>query len=259
MPASLPGATKTENEGTPTQGRFVTFDPLSGPKAGPLDARKMDYTTGTPPGWNASTKIPITVNDPLNLSTGALSTGIGFGPRPVFNAPTSTGRFAYGNYTDDYVPGQSKPDATLAADARMMYIGGGRSNANGTPNPIAVGAVGICGAGEGGAREVGNNGLPLKLVTSTAGTAVDATFAAPDTGYTNRSEVALTTGQSAFGVSTTALADTTVGLLRAEETPAPTEEQTETEEETNGDEDEEDDDSNVSRTPRKRLFTRKSK
>ena len=51
MPASLPGATLAQNQGIPTQGRLVLLDCLSGPKAAPLDAFKIDYTTGTPPGW----------------------------------------------------------------------------------------------------------------------------------------------------------------------------------------------------------------
>jgi hypothetical protein len=281
MPASLPDVDRTANLANPSGGRGVTFDPLSGPKAAPLDARKFNYATGTPLGWDATTKVPIVVNDPTNLSTGALSTGIGFGLRQVCGAVVA-GRFNDGNFTDNYVPGQTKPDGTAAADARMMYIGGGRSTVTGAPNPITLAAVGICAAGTGAnggsgtatasppaivagsSRDAGTTpftGFPLRAVTAPGAVAVDVAVGdAQEPGAINRSGKALTTGQTLFASSATALADTTLLLAasEAEETRQLTgpeaEESADEEDEDdngNGDEDEDEDEDDVARTPRR--------
>jgi hypothetical protein len=204
MPAALPGSTDTQNRANPSAGACVLFDPLSGPKASPLDAKSFNYATGTPAGWDATTKLPILVNDPNNISTGGLCTGIGFGSPPVFNNLALTK-----NFTDDYVPGQSLPSASAAADARCMYIGGGLSNALGVSTPRAIGTVGLCMAGQGGSRDGGTTpftGFPVKTVTATGAV---ANGAAVETGFTNRSGVALVSGQSVFGSSTTPLTDVT--------------------------------------------------
>jgi hypothetical protein len=198
MPASLPGATLAQNQGNPTQGVMVLMNPVSGPKASPFDARKIDYSTGTPPGWTAA-KILQTVNDPLNLSTGALDTGVGFGGHPIAGAAVN-GRFPEGNFMDDYTLGATKPDKTAAVDARFLFIGGGRSNANGTPNPYTAGYP-IAAAGGGGARESGALGFPAKYVTAAGAVAVGAVI---ETGFNNRTPAALVTGQSVLGVGTAA-------------------------------------------------------
>lgn len=198
MPAGLPGATLAQNQGNPTQGKAVIMDPLSGPKDTLFDAKAFDYSTGTPPGWDAATKLPILVADPLNISTGGLQTGIGFGSPPVFG-DTNTNGFSEANFTDDYIPGVDLPVGTTATDSKMTYIGGGRSVADGTPDPFDATDVGICMAGNGGSRDAGTAGFPVKTVTS-IGTVANG--AAVETGFLNRSGVSLTAGQSVFGSAT---------------------------------------------------------
>ena len=230
MPASLPGSTLAQNQANPTLGRLVTFDALSGPKASPFDARKIDYLTAPPnnrpAGWTAL-NIPLVANDPLNLSTGALSTGVGFGSPavidPVSNALVSNS--AYGlrlaGFTDDSKPGISNTYVSPPADAsnsRFMYIGGGKSaivngtgpNGNGYPagwytsQPVPyVAGFGIAAAGQGGARESGALGFPMKAVTAAAGVAIGGVV---ETGWVNRSGVAMVNNQSVFGVGSAALA-----------------------------------------------------
>ena len=206
MPAGLPGATLAQNQGNPTQGAAVILDPLSGPKAAPFDAKAFNYATGTPPGWNATTKVPILTADTSNVSTGALATGIGFGSPPIFGA-NDPAPFAEGNFTDDYVPGQDLPSSSAAADASIMYIGGGRSDPDGTPDPYLIGEVGLCMAGNGGSRDGGTTpftGFPTKTVTATGAV---ANGGAVEAGFTNRSGVGLVSGQSVFGSNTTPLDD----------------------------------------------------
>src|SRR5262247_4133270 len=105
MPASLPGETNANNRtGNPSAGRPVTFDLLSGPKGSP----KSTDITG-------------------NASSGALATGIGFGPAvsPIGGSIPRAG------FTDDYTPGVTKPDGTASTNATYMYIGGGKTAAAG--------------------------------------------------------------------------------------------------------------------------------
>jgi hypothetical protein len=219
MPAGLPGDTLANNQGNPTAGPSITHDPMSGPKGSPFDSSKVDYTTGSPAGWNASTRIPIVVNDPLNVSTGGLSTGIGFGAPPIIGGAAVAGIFPDKNFTDDYVPGQSTPAAVAAADARYMYIGGGRSTiVNGSgyglaaggngypvgwftsqPSPYALTGVAICQAGQGKARDGATRttcGFPTKFVTAAGAVANGAVVEA---GFQNRSNVAMVAGQSVLG------------------------------------------------------------
>jgi hypothetical protein len=202
MPAALPGATLAENQANPNQGVAILCDPLSGPKASPFDARKIT-------GWSAG--MPTYANDPLNCSTGGLATGIGFGLQPILNGlpvPNAAGGvFAPGSFCDDYVPGQDLPSGAAAANSSIMYIGGGRSDAAGVPNPYAVGMVGLCGAGAGASRDGGTTpftGFPVKTVTAAASIADGAAI---ETGFTNRTGKTLASGQSAFGSATAALTD----------------------------------------------------
>lgn len=201
MPASLPGATTAENLANPSQGKFVTFDPLSGPKGTPFDARKIT-------GWSGGN--PTYAADATNLSTGGLNTGIGFG---VF--PFRTGSVAP-NFTDDAVPGYTDPKGT--ASAFLLYIGGGRSTATGAPNPYTTTALAICGAGNGGSRDgAGPAGFALRIVT-TAGSVANG--AAIETGWVNRTGTTLPIGYSGHGSGSAALAVPTVAASESEDAQA---------------------------------------
>lgn len=173
MPGSLPGDTDLNNGGNPNAGRFVIMDPLSGPKDTPFAGADG------------------------NLSTGGLSTGIGFGCNHVIGA----GGIAAAGFNDDYTPGVTKPDGTASADSTLMYIGGGRSLYTGAPNPYTTGFA-ICGAGNGGSRDSGaNTGFGMKMVTATGDV---ANGAAIEAGFVNRSGEAMVNGQSAFGSASVA-------------------------------------------------------
>jgi hypothetical protein len=183
MPASLPGDTVANNTtGNPNAGRMVLFDLLSGPKGSPKDTDVAG-----------------------NASTGALNTGIGFGSPPIIGLTAPASIVASG-FTDDYTPGVTKPDGTAAANSTLMYIGGGKSDANGLPVPYTAG-FGIGAAGNGGSRDAGAGpaftGFPIKMTTAAGAV---ATAAVIETGFVNRSGVALTTGQSTFGSGSTASA-----------------------------------------------------
>lgn len=222
MPASLPGETLANNQGNPALGDSVQFDLLSGPKGSPFDAKKIDYTTGSPPGWDAATRLPITVNDPLNLSTGPLSTGIGMNTMTGPIGLTAPASIKAAGFTDDYTPGVTKPDGIAATASMLMYIGGGKTSivagtgANGNGYPASwrvsvpapyVAGFGIGNAGNGGSRDAGAGpaftGFVKKMVTATApianGVAIEA-------GFINRTGGNMAIGQSAFGSSTAASA-----------------------------------------------------
>jgi hypothetical protein len=179
MAASLPGSTAAENAANPSAGPSVIFDLMSGPKGSPFD------------------------KDNGTISTGALSTGIGFGSPPIFG-PTAPASIQVAGFNDDYTPGVTKPDGVAATNSTLMAIGGGRSNADGLPNPYTAG-FGIGKAGNGGARDAGAGpafqGFRLKTVTAAGAV---ANGSAVETGWINRSGVALTTGQSVFGSATAA-------------------------------------------------------
>jgi hypothetical protein len=236
MPAGLPGDSLFNNQGNPNEGNFVIFDPLSGPKDAPLDAKTINYATGSPPGWHATERIPIKINDDSNISTGALCTGIGFGGEQVIHAyngmpsPATAPQAIYKAGFNDYMePGKSPLTygaggpppvwATMEIDSTFMYIGGGRDeleagdgpDGNGAPeaaevsvpNPYTAG-IAICGAGNGGSRDSGaNTGFALKMVTATGAVANGAVV---ETGFVNRSGVALVEGDSVFGSASAALA-----------------------------------------------------
>jgi hypothetical protein len=178
-----------EPAGNPAAGATVIFDLASGPKGSPLDKD----TTG-------------------NASTGALSTGIGYGGQvvigPVSDPLISNALRGIRNagFSDDYTPGVTKPDGTASANSTLMYIGGGRSLAGGASNPYTAG-FGIGMAGGGGARDAGAGpaftGFALKTVTAPGAVAIGA---AVEAGFLNRSPVALVTDQSVFGSSNAATA-----------------------------------------------------
>ena len=165
MPASLPGATAAQNAANPSQGQSVLMDPLSGPKGAPFAGADT------------------------NLSTGALCTGIGFGSNHVIG-PTAPASIKAAGFNDDYTPGVTLPNGNAAPDSRLTTIGGKRN------------AAPLLQAGNGGSRDAGSgSGFGTKMVTASA---TVANGAAIETGFTNRSGISLTVGQSAFGSSTTA-------------------------------------------------------
>jgi hypothetical protein len=205
MPAGLPGDSLANNLANPSAGRPVIFDPLSGPKGSPLDK-----------------------GSPGTVSTGGLSTGIGFGlnyVNGVAGVAAPNAIFAAG-FNDNSVPGNrivtyapAPPSGVVtatAADSTRMYIGGGRSSTNGVAadkfsvpfvaTPYTAG-VALCAAGYGGSRDAGAGpaftGFPMRMVTATGavanGNAVEA-------GFLNRSNVALVATQSVFGSDAAALA-----------------------------------------------------
>lgn len=205
MAASLPGATAVQNAANPSQGGFVIMDPLSGPKGSPLGGRTLSFDANNHPVYTA---------DATNLSTGALSTGIGIGDTDIIGPVAPASIFAAG-FNDNDIPGErpvyavAPPPGVVASsviDSTRMYIGGGRSNALGVSNPYTAG-VALIGAGNGGSRDGGAGpaftGFFMKMVTAVA---TVANGAAIEAGFINRSGKSLTTGQSAFGSSSAALA-----------------------------------------------------
>lgn len=203
MPAGLPGETVTVNTtGNPSAGRFITMDPLSGPKGSPFDARK--------PSGGAF------VNDTANASTGGLNRGIGMSANPTINITpgdnpqTAPGAIKRAGYDDDYIPGAKPASFTpTTAQGNMNYIGGGRSiiTAGFPPagvagcNPYTAGTL-ICGAGNAAVRDgtTSGRGFTMKMVTTTAST---ANGVAIEAGFENRTGVTLPVANlSAFGRST---------------------------------------------------------
>jgi hypothetical protein len=204
MPAGLPGSTTVQNAANPSLGLFVIFDLLSGPKGSPFDRDVQVPYNGSPGGSGFAASG--------NHSTGALSTGIGFGSPPVIGLTAPASILAAG-FGDDYIPGVTKPDGTASANSTYMYIGGGRSNAPAFPgdgsavtNPYTAG-FGIGGAGQGGSRDAGAGpaftGFTIKTVTAAGAVAIGGVV---ETGFSNRSGQALVTGQSVFGSNGTASA-----------------------------------------------------
>ena len=206
MPASLPGENRTTNLANPAAGKAVLYDLLSGPKGSPLDVRKLSFTGGNATYTNDAAN--------QNPSTGALSTGIGFGQHVGPLTAANAAAFRAASFNDDYTPGVTKPDGTASADSRLMYIGGGRSVTVAGANPAGqagcdpyTAGFGIGGAGNGGSRDAGAGpaftGFALKMVTASAGVAIGAAI---ESGFANRSPAALVSGQSTFGSATAASA-----------------------------------------------------
>jgi hypothetical protein len=211
MPAGLSGATAVENSANPSKGNTTVFDLLSGPKGSLFDNDK-DFANATGATGYFPTSTGAVAN--ANSSTGALSTGIGFGSPPILNA----GQIANGagnNYDDDYTVGVSSPDPAVPFTTSIgMYIGGGKCTANvgglAPPVPYTAG-FGIGGAGNGGLATAGGSrdagagpvfsGFKVKSVTAAGAVANGAVV---ETGWVNRSGAALVTGDSVFGLSSTA-------------------------------------------------------
>lgn len=217
MPASLPGSTLAENLANPSAGRAVTFSPFSGPLGSPKDYDVALAGTIWPPTYAQLTTKPSTVSG--NASTGAMSNGLGLtqagrlpGFTTLYNANANPASVNYP--VDDTTPGVTMPDGTTAATlAILLAIGGGKSTANTVASPSVSSPYAvqpILGAGNGGSRDAGAGpaftGFGMKVVTATAGV---ANGAAIETGFVNRTGVAMVTGQSQYGSSTTASAAVT--------------------------------------------------
>jgi len=157
------------------KGQAVICDPFSGPTGSPFD------------------------NDAEgNYSTGALSTGIGFGANHVIGTISGSG------FTDNYTPGVTKPDNTAATTAILTTIGGGHSDAaeGGIADTTPYDVQPLLHFGQGAERDAGSyryTGHAAKLVTATGSV---ANGSAIETGFENRSGVTLVSGQSAFGMAT---------------------------------------------------------
>lgn len=164
----------------PSAGKPVLMNPFSGPKGSPLD---MDQAG--------------------NLSTGALNTGIGFGPNVIISPPANP-NIKNAGFTDDYTPGVTRPNGVAATNATLTCIGGGRSTAavNGVAPTAPCNAQPLLGFGNSNSRDAGAGpaytGFGTKMVTASGSVAAAAAI---ETGFLNRTGRAMTTGESAFGVS----------------------------------------------------------
>jgi hypothetical protein len=181
MPAGLPGSSTAQNAANPSAGPFVIFSPFSGPKGSPLDK----------PGSAV-------------CSTGGLSTGIGFGAVNI--APIAPASIKAAGFNDDYTPGLTLPNGSVATTSILVAIGGGKSDKNGLPVPYTAGFA-LLGAGQGGSRDGGAGpaftGFSMKTVTAAAST---INGAAVETGFVNRTGATMSSGQSTFGSNATASA-----------------------------------------------------
>jgi hypothetical protein len=208
MAASLPGSTPAQNLANPSAGVAVLMSPFSGPQGSAFSGRTITAWTGGTPTYT---------QDVTNMSTGGLNTGIGFGSPPIIG-PTAPGSITAAGYNDDYTPGvdfyNSSASKQTATTSILTAIGGGRSNivngtgpnGNGTPpgtnvsSPVPYNAQPLLMAGNGGSRDAGAGpiftGFGIKTVTATATVANGAVVEA---GFTNRSGVSITNGQSVFG------------------------------------------------------------
>lgn len=159
MPAMNMGGTVASN---PSAGPAVLMSPFSGPKNSPFDAKKAAYYDNLPGADGVAWSAPV--NDPNNLSTGALNTGIGFGPGAWVAPGQLDGVGVSGlnppqrpNFSVDllatYAPGITLPDETDASDARLIAIGGGGSEANGVAH--AYNTLPLLAFGNGGSRDAG--------------------------------------------------------------------------------------------------------
>jgi len=201
MAASLPGSTPAQNLANPSVGLAVLMSPFSGPKGSPFGGRTIT-------GWVNGT--PTYLDDVTNVSTGGLSTGIGFGSPPVIGL-TAPQSIKDAGFNDDYTPGidyyTSSASKQAATTAILTAIGGGKSTANvgGNAPTVPYVAQPLLMAGQGGSRDAGAGpaftGFGVKTVTATATT---ANGVAVEAGFTNRSGQSIANGQSVFGSSTTA-------------------------------------------------------
>ena len=160
----------TVGQANPSDGTPVLVDPFSGVAGSPLD------------------------NDqPGNTSTGALSTGIGFGATADCDISATSDE----NFVSNYVPGVTMPDGTQAPDARLVAIGGGRTDAHGVNDPWSVAAIGNFGGG--GERDGGDGTVYAGVTVVADGTVPDGDDIKPN--IANRSGRTLSAGESTLGVA----------------------------------------------------------
>jgi hypothetical protein len=197
MPASLPGSDATDNAANPNKGQTVIFDPVSGPKGSPLDARTISGWTFN--GVVGANGMPTYSAAPTNISTGGLQTGIGFGlavgpaglDGVVGTGTTPVDKDNTGNFSSQYIPGLSLPGMGAAADARTLYIGGGKSSADGVATPRVASQLCCAGGGRylptivaGASRDAGGGaGFGTKLVIAATDIAFGSAIVA---GHLNR-------------------------------------------------------------------------
>jgi hypothetical protein len=187
MPAVNMGKTGTGNAGV-ANGQAVIMSPFSGPTGSPFDNDQSG-----------------------NYSTGGLNTGIGFGIGTLNDTQSPKN-----NFTPLCEPGVWLPGNTVAPDARLTAIGGGRSkledgtgaNGNGTPPgttvsvPDPYGAQPLLAFGNGVTRDAGAGpaftGFGMKLVQASGNVAHAGVIT---TGWVNRVKPGYTlpTGLYAFG------------------------------------------------------------
>ena len=176
MPARGMGQDAGNGNAATPSANAVIMSPFSGPTGSPYDTDQAG-----------------------NASTGALCTGIGFGIGTRNDIGPGN---IEPNFNDDYKPGVTMPDGTVAADARLTAIGGGRSDVDGVSDPWN--ALELLAFGNGASRDAtAGLGFGMKLVTAAADIAHAGVI---ETGFTNRVAVGYTlpTGNSAFGSSVAA-------------------------------------------------------
>jgi hypothetical protein len=183
------------------------MSPFSGPKGSPFDAKVAVFYDNLPGGnaWTAP------VADTANLSTGGLSTGIGFGLNAFDGfADKQPGRALHPNADYKYIAGTSTPSGTEATTAIYTCIGGGKmvvTLPDETPVVTPYVAQPLLGFGGGGSRDADAGagpaftGFATKAVTATGAVAVGA---AVEAGWTNRTSYALESGKTVYGSATAA-------------------------------------------------------
>ena len=196
MPAFMMNGVAAANSAV---GKQVLMCPFSGPKNSPFDAATFNPTT------------LARENDPANLSTGALSTGIGFGLNTADGFVDAQPGMAVipPNFTDDYTPGITLPSGVATTTAILTAIGGGKVVVSGAGNDVYTVtpyvAQPLLGFGGGGSRDAGAGpiftGFGMKTVTASGTVAVGAAIEA---GFLNRESFAMASGKSAFGSATAA-------------------------------------------------------
>ena len=229
MPAGFPGSSLVDNLANPNKGASVLLDPCSGPKGSPFDAKVITGYTAVAPSGAGGMPILAANTTESGLSTGALSTGIGFGlatDTPLgLDGVVGTGAAPVdldntGNFSSQYIPGLSLPSMASAPNASLLYIGGGKSSADGVSTPRVASQICEGGGGcylpspvAGASRDGGTNqGFGTKLVIAPSDIAFGAVIV---TGFLNRmafenditgEQVGLTlkTGQAQFGSATAA-------------------------------------------------------
>jgi hypothetical protein len=164
------------------------MDALSGPRGSPFD---RDTTGGVS----------------AQASTGAMSTGIGYGNNVLLGlipGLLNADSIERQGFNDDQ-------DATRAfTNSTIMYIGGGKCTAtvNGTPPPVPYTAGFLpLAAGNGGSRDAGAGpaftGFTQKMVTAIAQVINSGVV---ETGWLNRTGVTIEATQSVLGSSVAASA-----------------------------------------------------